>query len=134
MFNLEFQPTGHASDSKRSGAGDLSPSLKRSTESDVLQRFHADLNSSILDPDRFAAELIQYKFTTEQTADNKMPLGVSNFRKVGNLLGIVNAHISSVSSVSPERVKERFDTLLLILRNKLGLEGLAQQMETECCM
>ena len=130
----KFQPTGHASGSKGSGAGDLSLSLKRSTESDVLQRFHAELNSSITDPDLFAAQLIQHKFTTEQIADNKMPLGVPNFRKVGNLLGIVNAHIGSVSSVSPERVKERFMTLLLILRNKLGLDDLAQQMETECCM
>jgi hypothetical protein len=63
-----------------------------------------------------------------------MPLGISNYRKVGNLLGIVDSHIRSVSSVSPERVKERFITLLLILRNKLGLDGLAQKMETECCM
>ena len=131
---LKFQPTGHASGSKGSGAGDLSPSLKRSTESDVLQRFHSELNSSITDPDQFAAELIQHKFMTKQTADNKMSLGVFSYGKVGNLLGIVDSHIRSVSSVTPERVKERFVTLLLILRNKLGLDGLAQQMEMECCM
>ena len=63
-----------------------------------------------------------------------MPLGVSNYRKVGNLLGLVDSHIRSVSSVTPERVKERFVTLVLILRNKLGLDGLAQKMEMECCM
>ena len=130
----KFQPTGDASGSKGSGAGDLSPSLERPTESDVLQQFHADLNSSITDPDQFAAQLIQHKFTTKQTADNKMTSGVSDYRKVGNLLGIVDSHISSVSSVSPEKVKERFVTLVSILRNKLGLDDLAQKMETECCM
>ena len=130
----KFQPTGHAPGSKGSGAGDLSLSLKRSTESDVLQRFHAELNSSITDPDQFAAELIQHKFTTKQTADNNMPFGIPKYRKVGNLLGIVDSHIRSVSSVSPERVKEKFITLLLILCNKLGLHDVAQKMETECCM
>ena len=130
----KFQPTGHALGSKGSGAGALSLSLKRPTESDVLQRFHAKLNSSITDPDRFAAELIEHKFTTKQTADSKMPLGVPEYRKVGNLLGIVDSHIRSVSSVTPEKVKERFMTLLLILHDELGLDDLAQKMETECCM
>ena len=123
--------TDHALGSKKSGAG---PSLKRSTESAVLQHFYAELNSSISDPDVFAAQLIQHEFTTRQTADNKMPLGFSDYRKVGNLLGIVDSHIRSVSSVSPEQVKERFTTLLSILRNALGLGGIAQKMETECCM
>ena len=131
---LKFQHSGYASDSKRSGAGDLSLSLKRSTESDVFQKFYAELNSSITDPDQFAAELIQHKFMTKQTADNKMSLGVFSYGKVGNLLGIVDSHIRSVSSVTPERVKERFVTLLLILRNKLGLDDLAQKIEMECCM
>lgn len=134
VLSLQFPHTGPASGSKRGGAGDLSQSLKRSTESDVFQRFYAEMNSSITDPDQFAAELIQHKFTTKQTADNKMPSGIPNYRKVGNLLGIVDSHIRSVSSVTPERVKERFIILLLILRNKLGLDGLAQKMETECCM
>ena len=95
---------------------------------------YAELNSSITDPDMDAAQLIQYEFTTRQTADNKMPLGIPNYRKVGNLLGIVDSHIQSLSSVSPERVKERFLTLLAILRNKLGLVDIAQKMENECCM
>ena len=111
-----------------------SPSLRRSAESDVLQHFHADLNSAIVDPDVFAAQLIQYEFTTKQVADNKMPMGFSDYRKVGNLLGIVDAHIRSVGSVTPERVRERFIIFLSILRNKLGLNNLAQRMENECCM
>ena len=129
-----FQPADHASASTKSGVGSSPLSLKRSTESDVLQHFYAELNSSISDPDVFAAQLIQHKFTTKQTADNKMPLGISNYRKVGNLLGLVDSHIKSVSSVSPERVKERFITLLLIIRNKLGLDDIAQKMEVECCV
>ena len=123
----------HASDSTRSGAGISSPSLKRSTESDCLQHFYATLNSSITDPDIFAAQLIQYEFTTRQTADNKMPLGIPSYRKVGNLLGIVDSHIRSISSLSPGRVKERFLILLSIL-HELGHRDVAQKMEIECCM
>lgn len=82
----------------------------------------------------FASQLIQYEFTTKLTADNKMPLGLSDYRKVGNLLALVDSHIRSISSVSPERVKERFITLLSILRDKLQLGDIAQKMEYECCM
>ena len=103
-------------------------------ESDVLQHFYAELNSSITDPDVFAAQLIQHKFTTKQIADNKMHLGISNYCKVGNLLGIVDSHIRSVSSVSPEQVKERFLTLLSILHNEIGLDDIAHKMKIECCM
>ena len=123
----------HASGSTRSGSGILSPSLKPSMESDCLQHFYAELNSAITDPDVFAAQLIQYEFTMKQTANNEMPLGISNYRQVANLLGIVDAHIRSISSVSPERVKERFLTLLSIL-HELGLHEVAQKMEMECCM
>ena len=77
MFeSQQIQHTDHVSDSKKSGVGFSSPSLKHSTESDILQHFYAELNSSISDPDVFAAQLIQHKFTTRQTADNKMPLGI----------------------------------------------------------
>ena len=62
-----------------------------------------------------------------------MPLGLPDYRKVGNLLGLVDSHIRSTSSVSPERVKERFISLLSILYNKLDLGSIAQKMEHECC-
>ena len=123
----------HASGSTRSDAGISSPSLKRYTESDCLQHFFAALNSYITDPDMFAAQLIQYEFTTRQTADNKMSLGIHNYRKVGNLLGIVDSHFRSINSLSPERVKERFLIFLSIL-HELGLHDVAQKMEIECCM
>ena len=112
----------------------LPPSLQRYVECDVLQKFYATLNSSIVDPDMFAAHLIQNEFMTQQTADNKMPLGFSNYRKVGNLLGIVDSHIKTAGIVSREHVRNRFNVFLSILSSALGLQDIADQMAYQCCM
>ena len=112
----------------------LPPSLQRYVECDVLQSFHATLNSSIVDPDVFASHLIQNKFMSRQTADNKMPLGFSNYRKVGNLLGIVDSRIKTAGTVSREHVRNRFNVFLSILSSALGLQDIADQMAYQCCM
>ena len=114
-------------------ASGRTPSLQRYTEFDVLQRFHAILNSSITDPNIFAAHLIAEGFMSQQVADNKMPLGFSNFQKVGNLLGVVDSHIKSVRVVSYERVRDRFKAFLSIL-SYLDLGHVAREMEQLCCM
>lgn len=111
----------------------LPPSLQYCIECDVLQRFYATLNSSIVDPDLFAAHLIQNGFTTRQTADNKMQ-GFSDYCKVGHLLGVVDAHIKTACVVSHEHVRSRFDVFLSILGNVLGHQAIAQQMADQCCM
>ena len=110
-------------------------SLQRHIELDVLQQFHATLNSSIPDPNVFASQLIANGFITKLTADNKMPLGISNYQKVGNLLGVVDSHIKSTRVVSYERLKEKFSTFLSILGSpEVGLQDIAKQMEEQCCM
>ena len=110
-------------------------SLQRCTESDIFQKFYATLNSSITDADVFASHLIAERFISRQVAANKMPLGFSNYQKVGNLLGIVDSHIKSAGVVSYDRVRERFKTFLSILSNaELGLGHIAWEMEQQCCM
>ena len=106
-------------------------SLQRYVESDVLRRFYATLNSSIVDPDLFATHLIQNGFVTRQIAENKMPLGVSDYHKVQNLLGVVDAHIETAGS---EDVMRRFHIFLSILGNVFGLHDIAGQMASQCCM
>lgn len=107
--------------------------LQRPKELDVLQQFHATLNSAIVDPNVFSSHLISKGFMTQQTANNKMPLGISDYQKVGNLLGVVDSHIKSARVSGYERLKEKFNTFLSILL-ELGLGDTATQMEKQCCM
>ena len=107
-------------------------SLQRYTELEVLQQFHATLNSAIVDPDVFASHLIAKGFMTKQVAASQMPLGFSDYRKVGNLLGIVDSHIKSSRVVSYERLREKFYAFLSIL-GELGHYDIARRMEEQCC-
>ena len=110
-------------------------SLQRYTELEVLQQFHATLNSAIVDPDVFASHLITKGFMTNEVAANQMPLGFSNYRKVGNLLGVVDSHIKSSRIVSYERLREKFCAFLSILGSpEIGLYDIARRMEEQCCM
>ena len=110
-------------------------SLQRCTEFDIVQKFYATLNSSITDADVFASHLIAEGFISGEVAANKMPLGFSNYKKVGNLLRVVDSHIKSARVVSYERVKNRFKTFLSILSNpELDLGHIAREMEEQCCM
>jgi hypothetical protein len=110
-------------------------SLQRYAEFDVVQRFHATLNSSITDADVFASHLITEGFISREVAANKMPLGFSTFQKVSNLLGVVDSHIKSARVVSYERVRDRFKIFLSILSNpELDLGHIAWKMEEQCCM
>ena len=111
----------------------MASSLQRPVELDILQQFHATLNSSILDPDVFSSHLISKGFITKQVAANMMPLGISKYQKVGNLLGVVDSHIRSGRVVSYEQLKERFAIFLSIL-TELGHSDIAKQMEKQCCM
>ena len=109
--------------------------LQRCKEFDVFRRFYASLNSSISDPDVFAANLISEGFVSRAVAANKMPLGISNYQKVGNLLGVADAHIKSAGVVSYDRVRERFKAFLSVLSSpELGLDpSIPTQMEEQCC-
>ena len=107
----------------------MASSLQRPVELDVLQRFYSDLNSKIIDPNIFANQLISKGFTTKLTATNKMPLGLSNYEKVSNLLGVAEAHIKSIDT------REKFGAFLSILgSHDLGLQEIAEQMKEACCM
>ena len=107
--------------------------LQRPKELDVLQQFHDRLNSAIVDPNVFSSHLISNGFVTQQTANNKMPLGIPDYQKVGNLLVVVDSHIKSARVSGYEQLKEKFNTFLSILL-ELGLSDIATQMEKQCCM
>ena len=103
----------------------------RCTECDILQQFNADLNTAITDPDVFAANLVQYHFMTQQTANGIVNvLGVSKYQMVGRLLGVVDAQLKTAS---PEHVSNKFEVFLSILECVLGLHDLAKQMADKCC-
>lgn len=105
--------------------------LRRSRECDVLQNYTADLNRVIKDVSIFAAELVSHKFITKQSADDMQTvLGVSNYQKVGKLLGVVDSRLQTSSS---KDVGKKFMSFLSILSNSFDLKDIAKRMKTDCC-
>ena len=109
-------------------------SLCRYPEYDVLQKYYAALNGAIESPQIFSSHLIANGFITQQSAANKIKImGVSDYEKVGDLLGVVDSQLRTAGAVSPEKVTEKFKVFLSILSNPLGLREISEQMEAECC-
>ena len=98
----------------------------KNVEVQAIESFTHDLCSVIIDPDIFASLLVQNSFLTKRTADNKMPLGISDFSKTWNLLGVVIRKMGT-----DKQAEEKFTTFLrCVLSNRdLGLENLAERME-----
>ena len=113
----------------------MPPSLRRYRECDVLQKYSATLNEAIDDPQTFYRLLVANQFVSKQSAKNKINVtGVSDYKKVGDLLDLVDSRIKTAGVVSHEKVTEKFKLFLSILSNdELGQKDVAEQMEAECC-
>ena len=101
----------------------------RTKEEDALEEMTLTLNQAISNQ----ADLAMFgdaaaKFVSKQFVNGvKSKMGESNYSKVSTIMSAVISHITTQST--QELVTQEFNKFILMLREVLRLEGLAQQLE-----
>jgi hypothetical protein len=79
------------------------------------------------DLDLFGSEVHGAGFAPKNTVTGILSVGgATNFKKVRQIMNAVTTHITTQST--PEMVTQRFNTFVLLLHDKLELDGVARDL------
>lgn len=106
----------------------MTMSLERCVEMEVLQSHYAHLHYAVVDPEFFGAHLVEYEFATlTEISGITCTLGYSNYQKTSRLLNLIGARFCSASR---ENAMNLFNKFVLIFAEHLKCLDIAEALIT----